>query len=197
MLCHGYKRSDSLEQDPIRKTTDMYRDHPSIKVTHYSPLLLFYTPWKHWKTFRFSDVFRWYRKATPGCNGLIKNKNNSQIVRFNQIKIEEVKKLHQNLDLKKASQKVDIKTNVLRKNVELFAKYAWDNINHSISFPKFTNELKQAHISTHKKSYFPSHYRPISIIPNISNMWKVFIPSNSNIFQKYIFQISMWFPQAL
>ena len=37
---------------------------------HYSPVLLFYTPWKHQKTFRFSDVLRGYIKATPGCNGL-------------------------------------------------------------------------------------------------------------------------------
>ena len=40
-------------------------------LTHYSPVLLFFTPWIHQKTFRFSDVFRGYRKATPGCNGLI------------------------------------------------------------------------------------------------------------------------------
>ena len=39
-------------------------------LTHYSPVLLFNTPWKHQKTFRFSDVFRGYRKVTPGCNGL-------------------------------------------------------------------------------------------------------------------------------
>ena len=39
-------------------------------LTHHSPVLLFYTLWKHQKTFRFSDVFRGYRKATPGCNGL-------------------------------------------------------------------------------------------------------------------------------
>ena len=39
-------------------------------LTHYSLMLLFYTPWKHLETFRFSDVFRGYRKATPGCNGL-------------------------------------------------------------------------------------------------------------------------------
>ena len=30
-----------------------------------------YTPWKHQKTFSFSDVFRECRKATPGCNGLM------------------------------------------------------------------------------------------------------------------------------
>ena len=39
-------------------------------LTHYSPVLLFYTPWKHQKTFKFSDVFRGYRIATPGCNRL-------------------------------------------------------------------------------------------------------------------------------
>ena len=41
-------------------------------LTHYSPVLLFFTPWKYQKTFTFSDIFRGYRKATPGCNGLIK-----------------------------------------------------------------------------------------------------------------------------
>ena len=33
-------------------------------------MLLFHTPWKHQKTYRFSDVFRGYRKATLDCNGL-------------------------------------------------------------------------------------------------------------------------------
>ena len=42
-------------------------------LNHYSPVLLFYTLWRHQKTFRFSDVFRGYRKATPGCNGLTEN----------------------------------------------------------------------------------------------------------------------------
>ena len=42
-------------------------------LTHYTSVLLFYyTPWKHRETFRFYDVFRGYRKATPGCNGLVK-----------------------------------------------------------------------------------------------------------------------------
>ena len=39
-------------------------------LTHYSQVLLFDTPWKHQKNFRFSDVFRGYIKAAPGCNGL-------------------------------------------------------------------------------------------------------------------------------
>ena len=40
------------------------------RLTHYSPVLLFYIPWKHQKSFGFSDVFRGYRKANPGCNEL-------------------------------------------------------------------------------------------------------------------------------
>ena len=39
-------------------------------LTHYSPVLLFYTPWKHQKTLRFFYVFRGHRKTTPGCNGV-------------------------------------------------------------------------------------------------------------------------------
>ena len=42
----------------------------NFSLIHYCPVLLFYTPWKHQKIFRFSDVFRGYRKATLGCNGL-------------------------------------------------------------------------------------------------------------------------------
>ena len=39
-------------------------------LTHCIPVLLFYTNLKHQKTYSFSDFFRGYRKATPGCNGL-------------------------------------------------------------------------------------------------------------------------------
>ena len=34
------------------------------------PGVAFIYPWKPQKIFRFSGVFRRYRKATPGCNGL-------------------------------------------------------------------------------------------------------------------------------
>ena len=43
------------------------------RLTYYSLVLLFYTPWKQ-KAFRLSDVFRGNRKATPGCNGLMVEK---------------------------------------------------------------------------------------------------------------------------
>ena len=83
---------------------------------------------------------------------LIEAKNNSQVFKFSQIDIEEVKKSFQSLDPKKATQKGDIKTNLLKKNIDFFGKYTYDNIYYSIRFLKFPNELKQADIvPAHKK----------------------------------------------
>ena len=83
---------------------------------------------------------------------LINAKNNSQVFKFSQIDIEEVKKSFQSLDPKKAAQKDDIKTNLLKKNIDFFAKYTCDDINDSIRSSKFPNQLKQADIvPAHKK----------------------------------------------
>ena len=80
-------------------------------------------------------------------------KNNSQVFKFSQIEIEEVKKSFQSINLKEATQKDDIKTNLLKKNVVFFAKYKCDNINDSIRSSKFPKELKLVDIVlTHKKS---------------------------------------------
>ena len=62
---------------------DMNYDYEILdnsQLTYYSPMLLFSTPLKHQKTFRFSDVFRGYRKASPGCNGLQKNHDSAQFL---------------------------------------------------------------------------------------------------------------------
>ena len=78
--------------------------------------------------------------------------NNSQVFKFRQIDIEEVKKTFQGLDSKKAAQKDNIKTNLLKKNADFFAKCTCDDINDSIRSSKFPNELKQADIvPAHKK----------------------------------------------
>ena len=56
-------------------------------LTHYSPVLLFYTHWKYQITFRFSDVFSGYRKATPGFNCLTLTclSNNEDILNHNWV----------------------------------------------------------------------------------------------------------------
>ena len=46
----------------------------------------------------------------------------------------------------------DIKTNLLKKDADFFAKYICDDINDSIRFSKFPNKLKQVDIvPAHKK----------------------------------------------
>ena len=54
----------------VKKINPAYVELENASLTHSNPVLLFYTPYQ--KTFRFSSVFRGYRKATPGCNGLKK-----------------------------------------------------------------------------------------------------------------------------
>ena len=39
-------------------------------VTHYCPVLPFYTPFKTSEHDWFSNVFWWYKKATLGSNGV-------------------------------------------------------------------------------------------------------------------------------
>ena len=61
----------------------------------------------------------------------------------------------QSLEPKKTAQKDDMKTNLLKKNVDFFAKNTCDDINDSIRSSKFLNELKQADIvPAHKSQSF-------------------------------------------
>ena len=120
---------------------------------------------------------------------LIKAKNSSKVFKFRQIDIEEVKKTFQSLDPKKAAQKDDIKTNLLKKNVDFFAKYTCDDINDSIRSSKFPNELKQADIvPAHKKSQ--SFLRKIIDLSVSSQMFLRFMKGTCTIKQQPILIIS-------
>ena len=58
----------------------LWKPNTNAWLTHYSPVLLFYTSWKYQKTERFSVVFMRYRKAPPGCNGLILSGNDFTVL---------------------------------------------------------------------------------------------------------------------
>ena len=85
---------EKLWYSRLTESKEMHRFDKNILTqswlwTHLSMFSfnLFYTPWKHQKTFRFS-VFRGYRKATPGCNGLkisLVNVNKYQIIRSSDV----------------------------------------------------------------------------------------------------------------
>ena len=80
-------------------------------------------------------------------------------------------------------------TNLLRKNSELFAKYTCDDINDSIRFSKFSNELK---------GLPKENYRPNRILPNISKIYERCLydqiaPYFENIFFKYQCGFRKWY----
>ena len=57
-----------------------------------------------------------------------------------------MKKFIEKLNPRKASQKFDMSTNILKKIAAFFAKYIYDGINTSIRSSKFHNELKETDI---------------------------------------------------
>ena len=71
---------------------------------------------------------------------LIKFKSKSQTFKFRETNIEEIKKYIENLDPKKASQKSDMNTNIIRTNAAFCTKYIYDDINASIRSSNFHNE---------------------------------------------------------
>ena len=84
--------------------------------------------------------------SKPSWYKLIKSKNKSQTFKFRETNIDEIKEYIENLDPKKASQKSDMSTNIIRKNAAFFAKYICIRPSNS------HNELKEADIvPVHKK----------------------------------------------
>ena len=119
---------------------------------------------------RIIDLYKDYP-----CMKLIKSKSNSRFFNFTGINIKEIKNSYQNFDPKKTFSKDNIKTNLLMKNADFFAKYTCDDINASIHLSKFVSNLKHADIvPTHKNnSKVPKeNYRPISFSVNISKIYK-------------------------
>ena len=68
-MCENHAKYVILS-NTVRDVALHLQSREPIALTHYSPVLLIYIPWKHQKTFRFPDVFRRYRKVTRDCNGL-------------------------------------------------------------------------------------------------------------------------------
>ena len=66
----------NLNAQCLQLTGEQKKNSSSIISTWHNcfnslqPGMLIYVPWKHQKSWTFSDVFRGYRLATSGCNGL-------------------------------------------------------------------------------------------------------------------------------
>ena len=86
---------------------------------------------------------------------------------------EETEKEVNNLKIKKASQKSDIPLKIIKENVDIISYFLYHNFNNSLSCATFPTSMKYADvIPIHKKDdkTDKENYRPINILPNLSNV---------------------------
>ena len=107
---------------------------------------------------------------------MIKNKKkNDQSFSFVPVTYDNVLKIVNTLDTAKASQQSDIPTKILKQISDYFAEYFYENINQCISKSIFPSDLKLADVTpVYKKKWKNSkdNYRPVSILSNISKIYK-------------------------
>ena len=137
-----------------------------------------------------SSIIKRYR-SQPSIE-LIKTKNKSKTFRFREINTDEIKKFFEKLDLKKASQKFDMSTDIFKK---MKLSFACNNVNALICSSKFDNELKESDIvPMHKKisKFSKENYILASIHLNISKDFERF-----SYDQICFLKESMWLSQGL
>ena len=101
-----------------------------------------------------------------------KDKSNFNFIEVHQKQIE---KEILNLDVNKASQSCDSPIKVLKENTNIFNNFLRNSFSNSIKLSKFLEILKNADITPlHKedKKEFNGNYRPVTIPPNLSEIFE-------------------------
>ena len=83
-----------------------------------------------------------------------------------------------NLKANKATQNTDFLTKLIKENSDIFADFIFENLDDSISQSVFPSALKLVNITPVRKKDSKSkkdHYRPISVLPNISKIYERFV----------------------
>ena len=117
---------------------------------------------------------------------------------FEFVTLEETIKEVSNLSIKKASQTLDIPVKIVQENKDLISYFVYNNFNNALSSLQYPNGLKYADVTpVFKKDdkSDKSNYQPISILPNLSKVYKRIMqnqiyPYLNKIFSKY--QCSFW-----
>ena len=103
-----------------------------------------------------------------------KEKSDSPFL-FTGIDKEEILKEILNLDASKACQDTDIPTKILKENADVFVDFLHTSFNKFVKKSEFPSALKQANITpVFKKgrTECKNNYRPISILSNVSKIFK-------------------------
>ena len=101
------------------------------------------------------------KELNSGCGFFLEN-----------VSLEDVKKVTRELDISKVSQLLDIPTNIIKQNADIFSEFFFVNISHSIYNSTFLEWLKWADVKPvfKKNSRTNENYRPVCILPNISKV---------------------------
>ena len=105
----------------------------------------------------------------------IKSKSFDTNFTFRDTSSSEVIKLIKTLNVKKASQKSDIPTKIVKLNADFFGNFICKNFNYCLKKGEFPCVLKHADvIPVHKKEIKSDkvNYRPVSILPNLSKIYE-------------------------
>ena len=129
-------------------------------------------------------------RAHPSIITTKENCNSSTRFNFSFVDKKDILKEIKNLKANEATQNTGIPIKLIEENLDIFADFIIENQNDSISQSVFPSALKLANIiPVHKKDSKSKkdHYRPISVLPNISK-----------IYERFFFkQISEYFEQFL
>ena len=103
------------------------------------------------------------------------------------VSLEETIKEVNKLSVKKASQTLDIHVKIIKENKDLVSYFIYNNFNNALSSSQYPNGLKYADVTpVFKKDdkSDKSNYRPISILPNLSKVYKQIIQNQIYPFLK-------------
>ena len=105
----------------------------------------------------------------------IKENNLAMQFCFNYIPKSDVEREILNPDVSKASQDSDIPTKIIKMNADIFAKVLCNVFNRSLEVGEFPSGMKLTNVTpVHKKGsqYDKGNYRPVSILLNLSKVFK-------------------------
>ena len=116
---------------------------------------------------------------------------------LHEVEIAIIKYKNHPRKIKKASKKSVIPIKIIKENVDIISYFLYHNFNNSLSCATFPTSMKYADvIPIHKKvdETDKENYRPISILPNLSNvyerLYKQIYPYFDTLFSK--FQCGFW-----
>ena len=123
------------------------------------------------------------KTENPVLNVVNKYKNRPSVIRIKEkikpiekfsffpVQYDDVLRKIRNLDPSKSSQQTDIPTKILNYNSEYFAGYFHENINFCFENSCLPSDLKFADVTPAYKNS-KDNYRPVSILSNISKVYK-------------------------